>query len=836
MKTFIAQGHEMNIQKQTGHGRTYLQQRALGSLLAAALGLAALPFSASLSSAIAAENILLRSYDIPAGALDSALGHFAAEAGVVLSFEAEQAKHLVSKGLKGNYTIKQGFDGLLHNSGLQAVEVQPGRYTLKKIVASSTPSAAVDTLPEVTVTAHAESDKNELMPAYAGDQVARGSRVGLLGNKEVIDTPFNITSYTSQLIENQQAITVADVLANDPSVRTISYGLTNAAGAGDSFMIRGFPIQSAVLFDGIYGIAPSRTLPVETAERIEVLKGPNALLNGMAPNDAAGGAINMVPKRAGDTPLTRLTATYMSKGVLGGHLDVGRRFGEDKQWGLRFNGIYHHGNTATDGQSIELGAATVGVDYRGSRLRGSLDAGYQSMNNEAPQGAGGLGISDAISIPRPPSARKQIAQDWEYAKTRSDYVLSKLEFDITPDWTVYGAIGESNNRFCYLSTDIYVTDTQGNAQATVYYWPDFWNYKTMQAGLRGMAWTGAIKHQLNLNASYVKQTHGYTDDYYGFSSFNTNIYDTPTINAPSLAGFSSNPPKTDALQLPSIAVSDTISFFDDQVAFTLGVRHQRVKVITYDPATGSGQTDYDKSAVTPMLAVLFKPFANFSIYGNYIEGLSKGDTAPMDTINKEKIFAPYKTKQYEVGAKYDFGRFTTTISLFQIEKPSGFSVVNPDGTKTYKVDGEQRNRGVELNVFGEVLPDVRLLGGLAYIDARLASTENAINNGNYAPNVSRWQVNLGSEYDVKTVSGLTVTARMISSSEQYVDGANMHSIPGWTRWDIGSRYKTQAWDRPVIFRAGLENLFGRDYWVSGSGSWLYLGKPRMLTLSATMDF
>jgi hypothetical protein len=109
-------------------------------------------------------------------------------------------------------------------------------------------------------------------------------------------------------------------------------------------------------------------------------------------------------------------------------------------------------------------------------------------------------------------------------------------------------------------------------------------------------------------------------------------------------------------------------------------------------------------------------------------------------------------------------------------------------------------------------------------------------SGNLAPNVSRWQLNLGGEYDVPSAPGLTLTARMISTSSQYLDAANSRSVPGWTRWDVGARYATKAWDRPLVLRAGIENLLGRDYWASGSGSWLYLGRPRTLMVSATVDF
>jgi iron complex outermembrane receptor protein len=762
--------------------------------------------------------------------LGAALNEFSATTGIPVAFASALVAGKNAPAVKGVLTARQALAQLLAGSGLEAR--QEGSTI---IIRAATPHAAETILPQVSVAASAilPGDPPEL---YAGGQVARGSRLGLLGNRDALDTPFSVTSYTSELIANQQAISVADVMTNDPSVRSVSYGLTNAAGAGDSFMIRGFYVQNSVLFDGMYGIAPSRTLPVETAERIEVLKGPTALLNGMAPYDASGGAINMVPKRAGDTPLTRLTGSYGSKGVLGGHLDLGRRFGEQHEWGVRVNGIYRDGKTATDGQKIALQAATVAIDYRGVALRAALDVGHQTMNNEAPLGAGGLGIADGVAIPAAPNARRQTAQDWEFADTKSDYALLKVDYDLTPEWSLYGAAGYSNNRFEYLSTDIFVVDTVGNAQATVYYWPDYYKHRSAQGGVRGTLHTGSLKHQLNLNASYLTRTHGYTADYYGIQSFDTNIYQPVFVAAPSLAGFSATPPKTDKLELPSYAIADTISSADERIAVTLGARHQNVRYVTYNTSTGSGATTYDQGATTPMLAVLFKPQAMLSIYGNYIEGLSQGDTAPVGTTNAGQVFAPKASKQYELGAKYDFGHFSAAAALFQIARPSGLAVANADASVTYKVDGEQRNRGLELTFFGEPVVGIRALGGVVYTDARLTHTEGGLYDGKFAPNVARHQLNLGGEYDVAAVAGLTLTARMIATSSQVVDADNSRRIPGWTRWDTSARYTTTAWSRPLVLRASVNNLFGRDYWSSGSGAWLNQGQPRTVALSATIDF
>src|SRR5689334_21132789 len=87
--------------------------------------------------------------------------------------------------------------------------------------AASAPAAnpAVVTLPPVVVRASADASAQGLSRAYAGGQVARGGRAGILGTKDNLDTPFSITSYTNELIQDRQARSVGDVLQNDPGVR-----------------------------------------------------------------------------------------------------------------------------------------------------------------------------------------------------------------------------------------------------------------------------------------------------------------------------------------------------------------------------------------------------------------------------------------------------------------------------------------------------------------------------------------------------------------------------------------------------------------------------------------
>ena len=162
---------------------------------------------------------------------------------------------------------------------------------------------------------------NALPPVYAGGQVARGGQLGVLGNQDIMDVPFSMSSYTEKLIRDQQAQTVGDVLLNDSSVRQAS-GYANQAQA---FVIRGLPLNGDdISFNGLYGILPRQIMSTDALERVEVFKGPNAFINGVTPGGSGiGGGVNLQPKRADDVPLRRFSTDISSDGRVGEHLDIG---------------------------------------------------------------------------------------------------------------------------------------------------------------------------------------------------------------------------------------------------------------------------------------------------------------------------------------------------------------------------------------------------------------------------------------------------------------------------------------------------------------------------------
>ncbi|AUA57758.1 Ferrichrome receptor FcuA precursor [Achromobacter spanius] len=761
----------------------------------------------------------LLTFDIPAAPVGQVLTRLANETGILLAAPPQLLAGRQSSGVRGRYSRADALSQALAGTGLRATREAPNQFRLSAI-----PDAGTATLAPVTVTGSALG--SGLPPAYAGGQVATGGRVGLLGNMSDMDTPFSATQYTAKLIEDQQAQNIGDVLVNDPSVRN-----TYSRGAGrDEFNIRGFTLFNYdVSFNGLYGVSPRNASSLIGVERVEVLRGPNALLNGMAPYGSVGGAINLVPKRAGVEPLNRYTVNYIGDSQFGVHADLARRYGDSQEWGVRLNVAGSGGDLPQDGAKESLGAVALGLDYQGERFRVEGDINYQNRNTDARSGLL-FAPAPGVDIGSAPDARRNFFPSWTYWKTKEWSGALRAEYDLTPDWTVYGAIGARKHDFESLQTSWLMLDTNGDIGAVPARLNESLLSKTGEVGLRGRFNTGPVKHEPSISASALDID--YSSARIRSSTIFSNLYDPADLPKPNIAR-PGDLPRTSESRLYSVALADKLSFADDRVQIIAGFRHQRIESTNFDAATGRTSSEYKKSAVTPAFALTVRPTQRLSLYGNYIEGLSQGATAPEGAVNAGEMFAPEIAKQIEVGGKYDFGDFSTTLSAFQIEKPSSY--LDPASLR-YVSNGQQRNRGLEWLVQGDAAPGVRLLGGVAYTDARLTRTEGGANDGNHAPAVPRFQFNAAAEWDTPFLHGLTLTARMLRTTQQYVDVGNTQTIPGWTRFDLGARYAFNANGTPMVVRATVENVFNKNYWQSAAREGLTVGAPRTVLLSVSAEF
>lgn len=689
-------------------------------------------------------------------------------------------------------------------------------------------AAATEGLTLDTTNVNARYNGATALPeVLAGGQVARGARLGMMGNKDVMDTPFSVTSYTAKTLADLQTVTVADALERDPSVR--STGQTG--GIVDSFFIRGFAIGEGNLgelaYDGVYGVAPNYRVFTEYAERVEVLKGPGALMYGISPNSGVGGVINIVPKRPLAEDLTRFTGSYASDSQVGGHLDISRRFGDENQFGVRFNGSLQGGDTAVDDQERDLNIGAIALDYQGERLRLNLDFISQKESFEAASRP--FTIAPGVEIPSAPNGRTNLPQDWGWSDTKEQSALLGGEYDLNDNLTVFAHAGGGRSDVKRMSDQVpRILNDAGDTSNIPGYYKFNVDRSTADVGMRALFATGAVTHTTTIMATRYQDelSRGINNG----TEIRSNIYhpvDAPKqyINSPKVLRVSES-------ELSGIALTDTLGFLDDRIQLTLGVRRQDIESRNYN-ASGAVSSRYDDNATTPLAGVVVKPWDDVSLYYNYVEGLSKGDIAPGTAANSGETFAPYKSKQHEIGVKYEHGTFMTTLALFQIEKPSG----EIGAGNVFSVQAEQRNRGVELSMFGEVAPGTRLMGGVTLLDGELTDSATAANRGNKPVGVPDVQANLWAEWDTPWVEGFTLTGGAIYTDSQYVNQANTQELPSWTRIDAGARYATKIEGRPTTFRATVQNVFDREYW-SGVASYgaFSPGYPRTLQLSATVDF
>lgn len=691
--------------------------------------------------------------------------------------------------------------------------------------ASAVPVAAeVATLPAVTVKGDAS------MPAYAGGQVGTGGRMGFLGDKDFMETPFSTITYTDKFIADQQARDIQGVISRtDPTVFTSGI----AGEALESYSIRGLPSDVGdVTVNGLPGMAGYYRSSPEMFERVEVLKGPSALLNGMPPKGSAGGAVNLVTKRAGDEPLTRLTGTWMSDAHFGTHIDLGRRFGANRQFGIRFNGVYRDGETALANQDKKATQAALGLDWRGDRVRVSADL-YRSQE----RGDGltrGLTLAPGLPVPKPPKPDVSWNPPWAFYDGTDKGAMLRGEFDLTDQLMAYAAAGTSKSAIDTIMGVPQVVNQAGDFRINYSGVSDRMERKSAEVGLKGKARTGSVGHQWALNATY------YTEDYLlrGFRNvlpqdWVSNIYNP--VWGPEAARPGTIPAltRTDT-RLTSFGLADTLSLAQDRVQLTLGVRRQEVISDSFNGTTGArmGQR-YKESATTPAAAILVKATDQISVYANYIEGLSQGAMAPNTAANAGEVFAPYKTKQKEVGVKFDLGEFAHTVSVYEIERPSSYT---DPVSNVFSFGGEQRNRGVEWGFFGSPLNGVRLMGGIAYSDAEVTKATIAANEGRQATGLPKWQAKLGAEWDVPALQGWTLTANATAASRQYLNADNSLSVPGRTVFDLGTRYATKVSGRPLTLRAAVTNVANKAYWAKPHYTSLALGAPRTFQLSASIDF
>lgn len=665
---------------------------------------------------------------------------------------------------------------------------------------------------------------------YADGKLAKDANLGALGNKSVIDTPFSVTTYTAKTMIDSQAATVSEVLKNDPSIRET----TNSGHLNENVQIRGFFVGfEDYNINGLYGMAPTGRIPTDIIDSVTVLKGPNALVAGMAPAGGVGGVVMAQTKRA-KQDLTRVSASYEDDGYYKSGFDVARRLGDNNEFGVRVSSSYGQGEHIVEGMDDTNATGVVALDYTTDKLKLNFDAYAvrDKRDNGSPVMVSMGTIKQVIAAP---SGDSNFFPNI-HGEQNSQYVGASGEYKFSPDLKVFGGAGYTEKEYSghIFGTRMIVQNATTGAASSQYYRVGYQEHAVAaNLGLEGKFDTGAIQHTLGLRADYL------TRNYWQHSAATSNAFDTNLYNP--IVDASEQMPTSYPTIVPyadnryiSYTLTDQMSMLDDKLQVILGARYQDI-----DTKNLYKKTKYSSDKLSPSLGVVVKPFGeDLSFYASYVEGLSEGVTVSDITYptatNQGTTFAPYQTKQYELGTKYQIGSWLNTLALYQIEKPE---VYQDTISKAVKDDAETRSRGIELSTAGQLTEDLSLMANLAYIDAEYVKSGTASQVGNTVIGTPDFTAGLGLDYKIPVVEGLSVNGRASYISEQYLDTTNKLELPDYTIVDLGAKYATKIGGVNTIFRANVNNLTDEKYWEGVFNSYYAtVGGARTYKLGVTFDF
>ena len=270
---------------------------------------------------------------------------------------------------------------------------------------------------------------------YADGKLAKDANLGALGNKSVIDTPFSVTTYTVKTMIDSQAATVSEVLKNDPSIRET----TNSGHLNENVQIRGFFVGfEDYNINGLYGMAPTGRIPTDIIDSVTVLKGPNALVAGMAPAGGVGGVVMAQTKRA-KQDLTRVSASYEDDGYYKSGFDVARRLGDNNEFGVRVSSSYGQGEHIVEGMDDTNATGVVALDYTTDKLKLNFDAYAvrDKRDNGSPVMVSMGTIKQVIAAP---SGDSNFFPNI-HGEQSSQYLGVSGEYKFSPDLKVFGGAG-----------------------------------------------------------------------------------------------------------------------------------------------------------------------------------------------------------------------------------------------------------------------------------------------------------------------------------------------------------------------------------------------------------
>ena len=726
-------------------------------------------------------------------------------------------------------------------------------YAAEETAATTAANAQQTELQQVEVRADAKRVKAARSYSIASDGDLRDRvNLGVLGKANAFTAPITVVNYDEQALNNTEARTLVDAVAKkDASVWQFggeSNTLTGLYFRGYQLDARQFSVNGLA---GMYGTQGTASVHVGSAQ---LIKGASTAVNGMDPEGAVSGSVNIETKKAADEGNRKIGLGWFSNNRAQGTFDLGQRFGENKEFGVRANGKLRHGDTPRHGYSEDNKEFALNADYRGEKLRVAFDSIYAKRKTNGGrarmqdiQNANGR-LFDA------PEGKVNLAPSWQAQNTRGQTNMLTFEWDAFENAQITGGIGYNNARYYgnFASptvTSSGLTYNSGRARLTDQ------RFKTLSMNLtaRGEFETGPVSH--NWSAAFDRIDRKRTT-YQGVRQTKSEEIN-PRLDIPAkLAKLDSNlgsawsptPSLDTVIKVNSLAVSDTLGFADNKYRLTLGGRFQAV-----EQKNKLNGRKADASRFSPMLMAAWVPQPDLVVYGNYMEDLEPSDIRT-DDDGHVTMADPRVSRQFEVGVRKNWGDFVTTLNAFQIKRPGYWLGKTTSGTDfatrkntglaySGSEQGMERSRGIEFNTYANLLnKTLRPSFGLMYLQSTVKDYPNYADNLVNGVQVANPRViaKAGVEWDTPFAKSLTLNGNVSYFGKSYQDTQKQYAFPSYTLVDVGARYKTKLGKNTLTVSSSVENLFNKNYWQVQRGqydrSFAVVGMPRTYWLKAELDF
>ena len=704
--------------------------------------------------------------------------------------------------------------------------LQPGKYTLrisKENFSEGSRSVEVTAngteVPDITLSVEPVNTTVEVSD-NAG-YVALFTATATKTLTPLLDVPQSVTVVTRDLIQDQMMMSINDVVAYVPGV-TSHQGENNR----DELIMRGNDSSANFYLNGVRDdVQYYRDL--YNIDRVEVLKGPNALIFGRGDS---GGVVNRVTKEAGFTPLREITLDGGSFGDIRAAVDLDQPAGD--KVALRLNGVYQHSDSFRDFVGLERYGVNPTVtiapskdtkitfsyenfqDYRGS------DRGIPSFQ--------GLPVDLPVNQFFGNPAYNDVWADVNIGTATIEHQAGSLnirnrfsaaDYDRGYQNFVPGAVTADGLQD---SLSAYNNATQRR------------NYFN-QTDLTYTFFTGTIHHTLVGGTELGRQL---TNNLRNTGFFNgtdltmliplsDTVIDTPT---------SFIHRTTDAFNhletnLGAIYVQDQVEM-TKRIQLVGGLRFDYFDLQFHDKNTGNNLRRIDH-LVSPRAGIIYKPVSSVSVYGSYSVSYlpSSGDQFSSLTVITEQV-KPEKFTNYEVGAKWDFSRrFSLTTAVYRLDRTNTRSIDPNDPTRIVQT-GSQRTNGFEIGVNGHITRAWQVAGGYAYQDAFVTSATTAAKAGAQVAQVPHNTFSLWNNYQFfpRFSAGLGILNR----SDMFAAIDNTVVLPGYVRLDAGLFYSLAEHAR---LQLNVENLTDRKYFLDAdNNNNISPGSPRAFLAGLVMRF